>query len=193
MQTIFGLTGPMAAGKNAACDILSSKGFACVDADVLAHEAIEIAKPQIIDYFGSQILNNDGTINRQKLAPLVFKTKKNLAAQEAIIHPIVDTLIHKFITEHSTQDIIINATVLYKVSAINQCKAILFITAPFCTRLKRARKRDNFSLIHIAKRFLSQRKLFSKYVTKNSDTYKVRNYGSLKELEKNLEKVLSVL
>jgi len=197
---IIGLTGPMAAGKNAAADILSTMGYACVDADILAHDAIEKAKTQILNIFANQaksasltLLNKDGTINRKSLAILVFKNQKNLTAQEAIIHPIVNTMIEEFIQNNSDKSIVINATVLYKVSAIKKCTAIFFVTAPVLTRLKRAKKRDNHSTLHILKRFWSQHGLFSKYVSINSDTYKVKNLGSLKDLRKNITKVLSLL
>jgi dephospho-CoA kinase len=197
---IIGLTGPMAAGKNVASNILEKKGFACVDADILAHDAIEKAKSKILFCFNEQaknsslnLLNTDGTINRLALSIIVFKNSKNLATQEAIIHPIVDAMIDEFIQNHQNQPIVINATVLYKVSSIQKCNAIFFVTSPLLTRLKRAKKRDKHSIIHILKRFWSQRRLFSKYVSINSDTYRVKNLGSLIDLEKNINKVLSLL
>ncbi|HZK20041.1 MAG TPA: dephospho-CoA kinase [Treponemataceae bacterium] len=199
-QLILGLTGPMAAGKNAAANILTTKGFLCIDADMFVHKAIEIAKPQIIDAFEKQatlqsiaLHNTDKSINRKALALLVFKNKKNLAIQESIVHPIVERMISEYIQKNKNKNIVLNATVLYKVPSINRCQAIIFVTAPFFTRLKRAKKRDNLSILHIFKRFWQQKGLFSKYFLINPDTYRVKNCGSLNDLEKNIEKVLSLL
>ena len=66
---IIGLTGPMASGKNLASKILEKTGCVSVDADVLAHQAIEKAKDKILLTFEKEateknisVLNEDGSI-----------------------------------------------------------------------------------------------------------------------------------
>ena len=79
---IIGLTGPMASGKNLACSLLEKAGCVSVDADVLAHEAIEKAKNEILRTFEQEaksnqisLLKEDGSINRRELAKIVFASR----------------------------------------------------------------------------------------------------------------------
>ncbi len=195
-QLIIGLTGPIAAGKNRAGDILSSLGCSVVDADTLVHQAIEKVKPRILEYFlplaekeGISILKADGTIDRRGLGKLVFANKTNLAKQESFVHPAVDLLMEEFIQENYPSPAVLNATVLYKSTLISRCDFIIFVTAPLVIRYKRVRSRDNLPRKEIIKRFLAQRKIFSKYKKLNVDIYKVDNSGNPEKLQVQIEEI----
>lgn len=194
---IIGLTGPMAAGKNAVASILEKHNCISIDADLLVHGAIEKARNTIIDTFSKQadelhisLLNPDSTINRKELAKVVFASKQNLALQESIIHPVVNTMMEEFIEQHKDKTVILNATVLYKTPVINKCNAIIFVTSPAILRFFRAKKREKISNKQIISRFLAQFNIFAKYKFLNTDTYKVRNLGSKRKLEHNVLQVL---
>ena len=168
-QTIMAVTGPMAAGKNYICKQLEKEGWASVDADLLVHDAIEIAKDRIIDTFTPyaeehkiKIARTDGTIDRRALGQLLFAIPELLKVQESIVYPIITKWIDDFISEH--EKTIINATVLYKTPDIlNRCQKILFVTAPLLTRLRRARTRDHLPYRQILRRFWVQRNLLKEY------------------------------
>ena len=168
-QTIMAVTGPMAAGKNYICKQLEKEGWAAIDADILVHDAIEIAKDRIIDTFtpyaeehNIKIARTDGTIDRRALGQLLFAIPELLKVQESIVYPIITKWIDDFISEH--EKTIINATVLYKTPDIlNRCQKILFVTAPLLTRLRRARTRDHLPYRQILRRFWVQRNLLKEY------------------------------
>ena len=194
---IIGLTGPMASGKNLASKILENAGCVSVDADVLAHQAIEKAKNEILRTFEQEaksnqisLLREDGSINRRELAKIVFASKENLKKQESIIHPMVNSMMEDFINQNSEKTVILNATVLYKTPIIKKCDAIIFITSPWFVRFFRAKKRDKMKNLQIFKRFLAQFNIFTKYKNLNADIYKVRNFGSEQKLEQKLLYVL---
>ncbi len=169
-QTIMAVTGPMAAGKNYICKQLEKEGWAAIDADILVHDAIEIAKDRIIDTFTPyaeehkiKIARTDGTIDRRALGQLLFAIPELLKVQESIVYPIITKWIDDFISEH--EKTIINATVLYKTPDIlNRCQKILFVTAPLLTRLRRARTRDHLPYRQIFRRFHAQRNLMKEYL-----------------------------
>ena len=175
------VTGKMAAGKNYICSQLEQDGWESVDADKLVHQAIEIARDKIIDTFepyakekNIKLNKDDGSINRRALGELLFSMPDLLEVQEAIVYPIITMMIEHFIAEHPKT--IINATVLYKTPDIlNKCQAIIFVDAPFFTRLKRAHQRDNLPFMQIFRRFYSQRKLLKKYKKFNIPVYIVTN------------------
>ena len=168
-QSIIAVVGPMAAGKNYICAKLQSEGWAAVDADILVHSAIEIAKDRILDTFipyaeqqNIKLTRTDGTIDRRALGKLLFAIPELLKIQESIVYPIITKQIEDFISEHKKT--IINATVLYKTpELLARCEKILFVTAPFFTRLRRARNRDHLSYKQILRRFHSQRHLLKEY------------------------------
>ena len=194
---IFCVTGPMAAGKNAASDILSTMGFACVDADILTHKAIENSREAILDAFGGIAAQNnisltsaDGSIDRRNLGALIFRDASLLRKQESIVYPEVNRLFDDFVKEHSQKDIVLNATVLYKVPLIKKVDFIIYVDAPVVLRYFRAKKRDNMKPSQILDRFKRQKNLFSKYKNCNADNVRVWNTGSRKSLEKKLVKIL---
>lgn len=191
---LVGLSGPMAAGKNLAGEILEKMGCAVIDADITAHTALENRKQQVFKAFESEsrqkginLINTDGTINRKNLAQIVFASKEALAKQEAIIHPEVSRLLEQFIAEHPEQTCVINATVLNKVPLAAKCDFIIYVDAPSLIRLIRAKKRDGHSIFHLIKRFSSQKKLYAQYQKLNVDIYRVRNIGSSNKLQKKLQ------
>jgi dephospho-CoA kinase len=87
-----GLTGGIACGKSTVARLFAEKGAFHIDFDRLAHAVQEPDQPawqQIVDYFGSEILHADRTINRTKLGTIVFKDKKKRAMLNSIVHPAV--------------------------------------------------------------------------------------------------------
>lgn len=166
---IIAVTGPMAAGKNYICKQLEAEGWAAIDADILVHDAIEIAKDRILDTFtpyaeehNIKIARSDGSIDRRALGQLLFAIPELLKVQESIVYPIITKWIDDFVKEHDKT--IINATVLYKTpSILMRCQKIIFVTAPLLTRLRRARHRDHLPYRQIFRRFHAQRNLLKEY------------------------------
>jgi dephospho-CoA kinase len=87
-----GLTGGIACGKSTVARLFAEKGAFHIDFDRLAHAVQEPDQPawqQIVDYFGSEILHPDRTIDRTKLGAIVFKDKRKRAMLNSIVHPAV--------------------------------------------------------------------------------------------------------
>ena len=168
-KQIIAIVGPMAAGKNFICSQKEKEGWAAIDADLLVHDAIEIVKERILDTFipyaeqqHLKLTKTDGSIDRRALGELLFSFPELLKVQESMVYPILIQQINEFISNH--EKTIINATVLYKTpELLKQCQKIIFVTAPFLTRLRRARKRDNLSYHQIFRRFHAQRNLLKEY------------------------------
>ena len=89
---IAGLTGTIGTGKSTVAAMFKELGAFIIDADKLAHDVVEPGKRAwqgIVDSFGQDILNGDRTLNRQKLADIVFKDKARLQILNSIVHPAV--------------------------------------------------------------------------------------------------------
>ena len=88
----LGLSGGIGSGKSIVSKILSDLGAVVIDADVIAKEVLlpgTSGFESAVSTFGSTILDNEGTIDRKRLAKLVFENPKELAKLEAIVHPAV--------------------------------------------------------------------------------------------------------
>lgn len=166
------ITGKMASGKNYICSQLEKEGWVSLDADVYVHKAIDLAQDKILDTFGPYAekqniklkRDSDGKIDRQALGKLLFSFPSLLEIQESIVYAIITEQIKEYIEANRSKKIIINATLLYKTPELmNMCEHILYVKAPFFTRLKRAHARDNLSYREILKRFKKQTGLLHHY------------------------------
>lgn len=87
-----GLTGGIGAGKSEVSRLLASYGAVIVDADRIAREVVEPGTPglaAVVAEFGEEVLTPDGSLDRPKLAEIVFNDTGRLAALNAIVHPLV--------------------------------------------------------------------------------------------------------
>lgn len=197
-EPVICVTGPMAAGKNLASDILAAKGWACVDADKVAHQALDLLKDEIValhqdkaQRLGIQLVNQDGSLNRRGIGLLVFDDEVALFRHEQLVHPKVEELLEEFVAAHPQEPVVLNATVLYKVHIIKRCGVVLFVDAPKIIRFFRARRRDSMAPAQILSRFRSQSGIFAKYKNSNADTYRVWNISTPCALERKLERILT--
>ena len=91
MLTI-GLTGNIGAGKSTVAELLVARGAALVDADQVARQVVEpgaAAYQPLIDRFGAGILDEDGRIDRPRLAEVAFAGPDSVADLNAIVHPAI--------------------------------------------------------------------------------------------------------
>ncbi len=86
------LTGGIATGKSHVLDVMRTYGIACIDADELAHGVTATgteASAAIAARFGSEMLAADGSVDRARLAPVVFADPAARRDLEGIVHPAV--------------------------------------------------------------------------------------------------------
>ncbi|WP_022793111.1 dephospho-CoA kinase [Marinococcus halotolerans] len=89
---VIGLTGGIASGKSLVADALREQGLPVIDADVISREVVEPGEPaleQIIEHFGPEILQFDGTLDRKKLGSVIFNDTEKRQVLNQIIHPAV--------------------------------------------------------------------------------------------------------
>ena len=89
---LVGLTGGLATGKSTVSEILRGLGCVVLDADVLAREVVEPGQPAlaaIVQEFGPDVLQPDGTLDRKRLGTIVFADPGRRKRLEAITHPAI--------------------------------------------------------------------------------------------------------
>ena len=107
-QMKVGLTGGVASGKSVVGGMLAALGAHVVQADQMSHDLMRPGEPvykKVIEQFGKEILNPDGTVNRSRLADIVFNgNPPRVAELNAIVHPAVIAKQEKWMDEIERAD-----------------------------------------------------------------------------------------
>lgn len=98
----IGLTGGIGSGKSTVAAILAEHGFPIIDADKIAREVVSPGQPALAELaltFGNDILNEDGSLNRQALANVAFLNEENRQALNNITHPRINARTEELFAE----------------------------------------------------------------------------------------------
>lgn len=162
---IIGLTGGTGSGKGFVSSMIEKRHGYIIDADLIAHEIIKRGKPaydELVDYFGTGILGDDGEIIRRKLGDIVFTDKKKLEFLNACTHKYINMEIMKIIGEISPQTdkytaIFIDAPMLAEAGLTDICDQIWVVYADSEVRVKRIMDRDSITEEQARNRIASQK------------------------------------
>ena len=89
---IIGLTGSIASGKSTVSAMLKQLGYPIVDADEIARLVVEPGTSvikKIGETFGEEVLNEDGSLNRETLGERIFGNGEEREKLNSIIHPAI--------------------------------------------------------------------------------------------------------
>lgn len=92
MMKKIAITGIMGAGKSSCSNLIVDLGYDVVDCDQLSHQLIQQghqAYQQVVSAFSTQILDEQGEINRSSLATCIFEDIQKKQQLEAILHPLI--------------------------------------------------------------------------------------------------------
>lgn len=146
---IIGLTGPTGAGKGTFSQIaVRAFGAEHIDTDKIARQVVEPGSAglaALVGYFGNGILRADGSLDRKKLAAIVFSDRSKLAALNGITHPLVEKEVEKRLAdarERLCPFAVIDAPLLFESGEDKLCDVTVGILADEQTRLLRILARD---------------------------------------------------
>jgi dephospho-CoA kinase len=149
-KRMIGITGGIGSGKSVVSDYLRSLGYAVIDADVVAREAVMPGEPallKIAEAFGNDVISEDGTLNRAALAQKAFANQKNTDLLNSITHEDigrrVDAIIEKVF--ENADLVFYDAPLMFETGMSSKCDEVWLITADEQTRLERVMKRDRVS------------------------------------------------
>jgi dephospho-CoA kinase len=194
MTKIIGLTGGIGSGKTTVARYIAAQGIPVYIADEEAKKVMNT--PEVLSLvantFGDSVLEN-GVINRQKLAQLVFNAPEKLQQLNNIIHPKVKQDFENWVQKHHNHPFVIKeAAILFESGSYQFCDKIITVTAPENVRLQRVIQRDSVTEDQVLARMQNQWKeeekiALSDYVIQNiniEDT-KIQVDNILKTLKKN--------
>lgn len=188
---IIGLTGGIATGKSTVARMLAEKGAHIIDADSLAREVVEPGRPawrEIVSWLGESILLPDGTIDRKKLAALVFKDERMRLKLNSIVHPRVGehllALTEKIREDHPAAILVYDVPLLVEAGMCDMVELILLVYAPPEVQVERQLKRDGISVSDAEARLKAQMPMEEKIKHAHIT---IDNSGTLAETARQVE------
>ena len=184
-----GLSGGIGSGKSTVARIFSDLGAVVIDADAISREVLEpgqIGYENTILTFGESVLSESGSIDRKKLAEVVFQNPMELAKLEAIIHPAVIAKVAQ-IRESlpATSVVVYDTPLLVEKGLESQFDKVIIVLADELSRKDRLVSRG-LELPDIEARISSQATDAQRVGVAD---YIIYNNGTLSELQDNVSKV----
>lgn len=148
---VIGLTGGVGSGKSLAAQLLKEEFHArLLISDNLGHVAMEPGSAgyqQILKRFGKGILSEDGSINREALAAVIFQDEEARKDLNGIIHPVVLDYIKKYIDKRKEQQgiIILESAILFESGCTAFCDEIWYVRVSPEIRKRRLAENRGYS------------------------------------------------
>src|SRR5271166_1269590 len=190
-----GLTGGVACGKSTISAMLVKRGAHYLQADGLAHQLYEpgaVTYDEVVRRFGREILNEDGTINRTKLANVVFPDR--IGELNAVLHPEVVKRQNSWMSEVERHDphgiAVVEAALLIEAGANKDFDKVIVVTCDFERKVEHFAQRANVSL-EVA-RFEVERRSAAQFTDEEKARqadYVIDNSGSIEDTEQHVEKI----
>lgn len=158
MTKIIGLTGGIGSGKTMVAEYIKSLGIPVYVADDEARRLMNTDKviEAICAAFGNDVIDN-GILNRDKLAQIVFNNPEKLQKLNSIVHPEVKKHFDIWVKKHKNSPFVFKeAAILFESGSYKYCDAVITITAPLETRLQRVINRDKTDRESVLKRMQNQ-------------------------------------
>jgi len=182
---IIGLTGGIASGKSTVAAVFKKMGAIILDADQIAREVVLPHQPaweDIVKLFGSEVLNEDLSLNRQKIGSIVFSNPAALKELNRITHPRIyqyfKDALEKTNAEQPHSIVILDIPLLYEANLDKLCDQVIVVWVDRETQIKRLMARNNLNREEAISRIDAQMSLDEK--AKLAD-YVIDNRGSIME------------
>lgn len=145
---VIGLTGGIASGKTTVANLFSDKGIELVDADIVARDVVAIGSEglaAITRYFGEDILQHDGSLDRAKLRHIIFNDEAKKNWLNNLLHPLIRSqMIHDLEATSSAYTLFV-VPLLVENNLTELCDHVLVIDVPIEVQIARTMARDGVS------------------------------------------------
>lgn len=155
---IVGLTGGIGSGKTTVANFFEKLGVPVYYADNEAKKLMQSSKSlieDIINLLGAESYQN-GKMDRAYIADLVFQDKAKLEKLNALVHPEVESHFKKWLKTLNSNYAIQENALIFENNKESKYDAIITVTAPLKTRVKRVMERDKVTEKQVANRIDNQ-------------------------------------
>ena len=193
----IGLTGGIASGKSTVAGLFRAWGAYVADADDISRHALDpgvSCYEQTVSAFGRHILRPDGTVDRQKVAAIVFSDREALDTLNGIIHPYVHERMRRdserAFAEAPQRLIVWDVPLLFETGYDREVSRTVVVTARQSLRVQRIVERDGSTKAAALRRIHAQ--MPDREKVRRADVV-IRNNGTRQELERRTREVFDEL
>ncbi|TNE46726.1 MAG: dephospho-CoA kinase [Deltaproteobacteria bacterium] len=193
---LFGLTGGIASGKSTVAQILRDQGFVVLSADILAREVVqpgEQAYQDIVDTFGSEVVQEDGQLDRAALGRIVFANPEKRKQLEGITHPSIAQRAAEQIAEYAGQGqthLFYEVPLLFETNMQAMFHATILVALSPEEQQKRLQQREGLTNEEALQRIQSQMPLEEKQALAD---YVIDNSGTLDDLQREVQLIIDTI
>lgn len=193
---VLGITGSIASGKTTVAQAFQAFGAVVVSADVLAREIVRPGAKvlqQIVEHFGSHVLQEDGTLNRQLMAKVIFNDEQARLVLNSITHPAIAELAGKRLREAEQAGaslVVYDAPLLFEAGADRQVDKVLVVKVDAEVQLARLMARDGIDREQALARIDSQMPQMEKIARAD---FVVDNSGQPQETKEQVRSLMEQL
>ena len=184
---VVGITGGIGCGKTAVTDYLAQKGIVIADADQASRVVVEPGQPalqHIADHFGSEMLLEDGNLNRRALREIIFQDNEAKAWLEQLLHPLINQQLREELSQAESPYAVLVSPLLLESQQHAMVDRILVVDVSEEVQIERAMARDKIPREQ-AESIIRSQSSRNKRRSRADDL--VDNSGSLEQLYKQLE------
>lgn len=143
-----GLTGGMGAGKSAVASLLVKRGAVIIDLDLIGRQALEPGQPglaEVVELFGTDVLQEDGSLDRAKMAAQVFSDPEARGKIEKITWAAMarggQAIVAQAQEDQGDQAIIVtDAPILFETHMERNLIGVIVVEAPIDLRIERLKE-----------------------------------------------------
>jgi dephospho-CoA kinase len=194
---IVGLTGGVASGKSVVSQVWKEEGAYLIDADRIAREVVQPRTPAwkaVVKAFGKEILQEDESIHRKKLATRVFSNPVERELLNRILHPRIKREIDRRIKGIGQKGpkaiVVIDAALLVETGYYRDVDKVVVVTSTKKQQIERLRRREQMA--QEMARGIIDSQISGEERIKVADII-IRNEGSRKKTERKAKEVLEEL
>ncbi|MGG7048541.1 MULTISPECIES: dephospho-CoA kinase [unclassified Campylobacter] len=184
----FVVTGSIGSGKSTFVNLLKNAGFSIIDSDLISHEMLENSQNEVIEKFGSHILQN-GKISRKKLGAIVFNDKAKLKELEKILHPKISAKItmQSEILEQQKKPFFVDIPLFFEGLSEKNFDKVIVVYAPENLLIERVMKRNELDYETARSRIQLQIDI---EIKKQMADFVIDNRGDLENLKQQTREFL---
>jgi len=188
------LTGGIASGKSTVAGILTELGAVVIDSDLLAREVVEPGTPglsAVADEFGSQVLADDGRLDRTALGALVFADEAARRRLEAILHPLIRARSAEIETAAPAGVLVVHdIPLLVESGQVALFDAVLVVDVPVPTQVDRMVRDRGWTREQAEARVAAQA---DRETRLRAATHVIENTGTVDDLRERVTEVVEQL
>jgi len=154
-----GITGGIGSGKTTVCKIFQTLGIPVYDADTQAKLLMNTdhnLQAALKGYFGSGVFHHDGTVDRRKLAAIIFNDPKSLEKVNNCVHPAVALNFEDWCIRQTSPYVLHEAAIIFESNMAHRFSKVILVTAPDDMRIERVCTRDNIAPETVRARMTNQ-------------------------------------